>query len=401
MPQEERNIYRGNAHERVNKETRQSVTPELFQADGSSPEARRFAEEWEESQRAGDLVALSGCGDARFTYNPAGGIVGIRSIAATSSVMIEGVNLAVFSAHHDGATVKDRVRPGGCGGREEKAKMRGNGITEIEEEGAARFVDRRVAHEDPIIGAFVSTIKHAEDTGIPSLGVTQDHRTGKLYILNAAIPTTRGGIELISEISASQLLDGQYQVKDVYKNGIPELGEEKIPPEFRPFLRRQASYMEALRAANPNFEETQAIQDPDTVLLTSIVRPSRGRLPEISGKSTNRIFALTVARDPRSELGDVDFQSMQDASDQLQYPLVNALHNNGNPSLPFSSLNGNGTVILETRSMDLSLQIAEGLCDKPWFQQWAERPGNKIMVAETTKGIVRNAEYFTRSQWSS
>lgn len=384
-------------------ETRQRITPDDFVADGNSLAAREFAQSWREALIEGDLAALFACSDARVVYNPKN-TIGFRSISATVPNELHGrgnvlsrefgTRLAVVMTHYSDSLPRFRAR--GCGGADEKAAMRSGGIEgiDVEREGAARFVNRHVIHEDPLITASYSTIKIAEQSGLPVLGTAQDHTTGKLVVLNAAMPTSRGGIEIISTFSLSELIEGQYNEQEIYANGIPALEEDRIPDEFSPFLIRHQTYVDDLKRRHPNFHETQLVQNPDIVLLTSVIRPSRGRLPRTSGASANRVFAITVARNPDDRSRDVDDKSMQNASDELAYPLGKALQSGGDASLPFSSLHGKGTVILETRSLDRSRRLAAELSRKPWFEEWASVPENQIMVAQTTQGLVDHAELY-------
>ncbi|HZE86937.1 MAG TPA: hypothetical protein VE090_01900 [Methylomirabilota bacterium] len=383
----------------IRQQQRPRITPEAFIADGNSTAAHAFAREWNEAKQDGVLTAIVGCSDARIIYNPKHA-VGIRTIAAAiPDELYEnvldinfGTKNVVIMVHHDGRRVEPGVRPPGCGGLDEKAKMR-DVTHDTPPEGALRYVHEQVAHEDPIIDAWYSSLQIAEQSHLSVLAVTQDHISGKLSTIGTVQPTEDGGIKYHSEISLRQILHGQYDPKEIYANGIPQLPREKIPKEFNPFLIRHQRHLDELKSKNPDFELTQTIQNPDTVLITTVVRPSRGRLPTLSGESSNRVFAITVARQA-GEVIDVDEQSILNAADELQYPLANSIISQGNPSKPFSSLFKNGTVIFETRNMARSRHVAEDLLSKDWFRTWADVKGNKIIVAQTTRGIVDSADYF-------
>lgn len=385
----------------VPQKERPRITPDDFEQDGNSRQAREFADSWLEAQREGDLTAIIGCSDARTIYNPKNA-VGIRTIAAAvpeelyKNVLSKdfGTKNVVVMAHHDGRRVQEGSRPPGCGGRDEKAKMR-DAMENPNSEGALRYVHEHVTHEDPIIGAYSSALDIAERANLPVMAVTLDHITGKLTPLASFQQTSRGGIEYHSPVSIRKILDGHYDPKEVYSQGIPAMGSESIPDDFQIFLRRHERYIDDIKLRNPEFESEQAIQNPDTVLITTVVRPSRGRLPKLSGESSNRIFAITVARKSGDENTDVDEQSIISAADEVEYPLANGILSGGDPNRPFSSLNHNGTVIIETRNIARSRNVAYVLMQKPWFKNWAKNSGNKIMVAQTTRGIVDTAEYFS------
>lgn len=385
---------------------RQRITPDDLLRDGQSEEARRFAKTWVGFHRARDLTAVVACGDARGFYCPEPDVFVFKAIAASvpdqlispTGIISKnfGTRRAVVKAHYAGSSMQPNEQPKGCGGRAEKARMRlmGKQSRVNTGEGAARYVEQRIVHEDPIITASFHAYRVAERAGIPTLGVAEDHETGDLSVLIAAIPTSRG-IEVISDISLSGLLDGQYKEAEIYENGIPALGEGRIPDEFKPFLSRQKDYAAEMRHKHRNFAETQLVQNPDTVLFTSVIRPTRGRLPEIAGATANRIFAITVPRDLSVSSIDVSFQGLQDASDELEYPLAKAEESQGQPGMPFSSLYAGGTVIFETKHMDHSRRLAEDLLrEKPWFREWTKREENRIIVVETTKGLVQKAEYL-------
>jgi hypothetical protein len=218
-----------------------------------------------------------------------------------------------------------------------------------------------------------------------------------LSVLIAAIPTPRGGIEIISDISLSKILEGQYREEELYEYGIPALGEDRIPEEFQSFLIRHKDYAAEMLRRHPDFPETQRVQNPDTVLFTSVIRPTRGRLPNIAGTKANKIFAITVPRDVSVSSFDVSFEGLQDASDELEYPLSQAELSQGQQGMPFSSLYNGGTVIFETKHMEHSKRLAQGLLEeREWFEKWAERDGNRIIVVQTRKGLVEEAEYYAK-----
>lgn len=392
------------------------ITPDDLLRDGNSEAARRFAGTWKEFHRAKKLTAVVSCSDAREFYDPHaeegdddnndGGVFVYKAIAAAVSDQLIGpagilspnfgTRRAVVMGHHAGSSVRPRERPKGCGGLHEKARMRldGNEGRIDAGEGAARYVDQRIVHEDPIITAWSNAYKIAEGAGIPALGVTQDHETGDLSVLIAAVPTSRG-IEIISDISLSKVLQDQYKIAELYANGIPTLAEDRIPDEFKLFLSNHRKYAAAMGRRYRNFPETQRVQNPDTLLFTSVIRPTRGRYTEIAGPVTNRIFTITVPRDVSVSLTDVSFEGLQDASDELEYPLAKAEESQGKPGMPFSSLYAGGTVIFETKHMDHSRRLAGDLLrEKPWFREWKDREGNRIIVVETTKGLVQKAEYY-------
>jgi hypothetical protein len=390
-----------NGHRKENSDQlRRRITPEAFIEDGNSRQAREFANQWMEAQQEGDLTALIMCSDARTIYNPKNA-VGIRTIAAAVPQELYGNVLSrsfgtknvVVMSHHDGRRLEPGIRPPGCGGRDEKAKMR-DALETPESEGALRYVREHVAHEDPIIGAWYSALAIAEQSQLPVLAVSQDHIKGELIPLGVVEPTSDGGVKYFSEISLRQILQGQYNPEEIYANGIPALPHDRIPDDFKPFLRRHQRYLDELKLKNPNLEQNQAVQNPDTVLITTVVRPSRGRLPHFSGESSNRMFTITVARQPGDETGDVDEQSIVKAADEVQYPLAHGLASKGDSTKPFSDLFNAGTVVVETRNMARSRRVAEFMLGKPWFQEWATNNGNRIIVAQTSRGIVDNAEYY-------
>ena len=408
---------------KVTQAERPRITPDDLLRDGRSEEARRFAETWKKFHGAKKLTAVVSCSDARVFYDPHaeedgddnndGGVFVYKAIAAAVSDQLIGpagilnpnfgTRRVVVMGHHAGSSVRPGKRPEECGGLHEKAKMKlmrnknqvGRG------EGAAAFVDQRIVHEDPIITAWFNAYKIAEGAGIPALGVTEDHETGDLSVLIAAVPTNRG-IEIISDISLSKVLQDQYKVAELYANGIPALADDRIPDEFKLFLSNHRKYAAAMRHGHRNFAETQRVQDPDTLLFTSVIRPTRGRLPEIAGPITNRMFTITVPRDVSVSLTDVSFEGLQDASDELEYPLAKAEESQGQPGMPFSSLYNGGTVIFETKHMDHSRRLAEDLLrEKPWLREWEDREGNRIIAVETTKGLVQKAEYLESERYQA
>lgn len=382
-------------------EQRERITPESFIKDGSSEESQKFNSQFEEAQEEGKLDIIFSCSDARTIYNPQKSIA-VRTIGGVVPKELYGkvisrrfgARTAIVMSHHDGSSVEIGKSPEGCGGRKEKAKLRDNDNITVTE-GAMQYVAEDVIHEDPLIAAWYSAFSIADETNLPALGVTQDHLTGKLYPLMAAIPTHRG-VEIVSKIPASNLLQGQYDEETIYQDGIPALDEHLIPDEFMPYLIRHENYITHIKNEIPNLEKLQSIQNPDTILITTVVRPSRGRLPTLSGSAANRVFAITVARKLGDETGYVDVGSITKAGNELEYPLSLGLQSKGDPNQPFSSLFNSGTVVVETKNLEKSYQVTEDLLKKPWFHNWAVQDGNTIILAETTRGTVTDAKYFTQ-----
>src|SRR3989344_4827366 len=210
-------------------------------SDNHSEEANAARHIWMGTKAEGGLIIVQKCSDARTILPNPDNCVVVNYISEARTppepqellLKSSGVIGEVVLAHFDGETVALGKAPEGCGGlkakkeRADKSEITGN---------LDRFIKEHITHEDPILQACFSAMEIVKHTEKPILVGAQDHRTGE--VIPVAVFYSRGvEREMIANQSIFDSLFGHnYNPAVFYKEGIPQLGEDKLTPFFRTFL---------------------------------------------------------------------------------------------------------------------------------------------------------------------
>lgn len=382
-----------------------ALTTDILIKDNQSTVAENYLNRWNEDLFVQNISVILGCSEPRLIVSRTG-IALLRSIGATAlpelydSVLNEKFNprAVIVMTHHDGETVKPHQMPQGCGGLGAKA-LQGGPEDEPHKklEYSASYIDKYIIHSDPFIHGLYTGHEIAERSRRPTLVVTQDHRTGRLYPLASFIPSWGKDLIVRSAIPLRSGFEGRYDPSEIYRNGIPYLTEKEIPFEFGVFMRRHDLFAEQVRKSHPDLYASQKMINPSVVALTTELRSMQARFPTVLGASPNTIFTVTVPRDTTKTKDSytLNLDGMKRAFDQTHYAFARALEHGGDPAQAFSRLYNNGTLLIEGDNLKQLDEAAEYSLGLPYIKEWSKIKGNKIILMETNKGRVLKARELT------
>lgn len=152
------------------------ISPYSLRRDHNTREAQEFLEDYETARARGSLTLIKACSDSRLVFPKL--VAELRSIAGGGprSPYNEALNdphfpVIIVMNHHDGDTVKAGQIPGGCGGREGKAKL-----VDGFEKGVLKFLKKHVwdadLYKQSVVGASFTSDRAS---GKPTLAATMDH----------------------------------------------------------------------------------------------------------------------------------------------------------------------------------------------------------------------------------
>lgn len=377
------------------------ITPELLQKDNYSSDVESYLNRWQENFLEQNITVVVGCSEPRLIV-PREGIADIRSIGAAAlpelydSILNERFNprTVIVIAHHDGETIREGQMPKGCGGLGAKAMQEHDSQGHEKFEYSAGYVDKFIVHSDPFIHGIYTGHEIAERSRRPTLVVTEDHRTGLLYPLTSFIPYGEKDLIVRSAIPMRSGFAGRYNPEEIYKDGLPQLSSSEVPNEFGVFLRRHDIFLEKMKEKNPELYKNQKTINPGAVVLTTEIRPIQARFPTLLGDHPNTVFTVTVPRDTHEilESYEVDIDGMKRAFDQTHYAFFYALKHKGDPQLPFARLYNQGALLIEGDNLTQLNEVAEYARNLPYIKEWSDVEGNKIILLETVKGRLMNAQ---------
>lgn len=373
------------------------VTPQDLLSDNRSLKAQLGVSGYMAAKGAAELVAMYGCSDARAdlrSFNEKVRTAFLGMIAAAGNpepfrhlFKHEGVGGVVVSGHHSGETVKDGCAPGGCGGLGEKGHL----VSHMPDEhhpvdGVLRYVQEEIAHPDVLIQSIASAREIARFCETPVLAATTDHLTGLMYPL--AVFMHRGrSIELATP--AYWLEPNRYNPAEIYEHGIPRLRDNQVPDIFLDLLEKNVERVRELML-EPNFAESQRVQNPGTLLLATSPIQAGDRYPGLYGRP-NTAFKLHLPIH-KSEAGVVTIPQdwLSGILVQTQYPVMHT-NETTDRHKPFGRMD---RVVIETPTMDMSREVARSMMERPWMQDWLKDPRRKVIITQVQSGNTQDADYL-------
>lgn len=348
--------------------------------DNHSQKARSFIEEHNDAKEHGELTIFLTCGDAKGAFAPFTDSVEIgesRSIGAVYPPEIyafllghRGSGAIVVSSHFDGTTLATSPIPQGCGGLAAKLDVLERSVNP--EGGILRYVHQRIESPDAIIQAHISAARVAQllrklSIDKPVIASTTDYISGRIYPL--AVLESNGTL-------SSGIYDLDNPEK-MYENGIPEVEEEALPKKIRYLLERNKHVADELNRVFPGFAESQRVQNPHTVCITTTTRPLAIRYPG-HFYAPNRGFSLSL---PYTKTGDREImiarEDFEEVANQAEYPISRSRN-----ARPGESFHSTRNLLIETPYLAESRRIAHYLMQYPWMQEWMNMGDRQILVAQ-------------------
>lgn len=355
--------------------------------DNHSEEANRRSLAWEKNKADGNLWLVVACGDARIMIPMPERIESLRSIAIGGERVNEilkndGIQLSIAISHIDGDTIIPGKMPTGCGGHAEKI----NSLRERREEkpkGLHHYVEARV-HPDPTIQAFRTARDIRDKSGKPALAVIQDHRTGEIYPLAAFLADHQVTPRELNEI------ESEYDEARIYEKGIPKLKDTVIPEVFAEFLSASRDQYRKMLNQHPQLKETQRIQNPRMIVVSTKLPSLRIRYPKIAD-TLGIAFKLHLPR--YKEAGKTLFrpESVEELVNQIQYPIERAIKNCNQPDQPFSQTD---RILIETSDINASNFFAARLVREDWMKEWLSLPDHQLIVIQNLRGVSNIIEKY-------
>lgn len=321
------------------------ITIESLLSDNHSSKAARRRERFEEDEQNGDQVIIMTCSDSRV-------IITYRGTIILSSIGTGGPKSQLKDlCKHEGAPGIIILPHEDCGGLWLRANLQKAGFPENPDE-LQKFARDELYDADPLI----QVAKLAADVSLlapdkPVLAGFHKQTTGTV------IPLA------------------------VYNRGRSNIVEDgKVPDAFENFFKFQHSYAASLKREFSNLEEIQQKQDSVELLVISRDRrPLAVGLPETS-RRPGRAFRIFSSR-PEDDCTDItDDRDINLVVGQAKYPIDH-----------FNTLN---RVLIETESMEASLQMAMVLTGRQWTKTWQARPDTELYVAQKVHGIIENIFKF-------
>lgn len=372
------------------------ITPEVLLSDNQHPDTQESIDAWRNIRESHALVVVDKCSDARsFEDKPEGKVI-LPSIAASGPIepfervyQDPKVKAIMTLSHYSSLQEKIGENPSGCGGRAGKAAQK-NGSGPIEGD-TNLFIRQHVPHEDVVVNSVLRALKLTRITGKPVLAGAQDHITGRIKPLAWFHTNERGKHTGESEIPLDFLVEGGYDPKKIYEQGVPSLPIEALPDDLAQLIIDNQIHVAALEQSFPDFHTSQEVQNPKTLLLSTSTKPARIRYPRTFG-FPGTFFSLRFGRE-RIDGGDiVNPESLHEGLRQAHFAIYNSVKNHGNDAEQFSRTN---TVLIETSSLDRSFDLAVELAEKDWMKDWMGLEGHQILLARTRAGITDRVERLT------
>ncbi len=389
-----------------------AITPYFFLERNHTSEVKDNLAEWQENKNAGRLIAAILCGDARVWIPESVGrkTASIRALGAGGNEALKrqyasimnssGVESVAYLGHFDGTLFVPKKSPRGCGITDEHGRQMDSG-EEINGNGYQQYASKHVHHEDPVIQTIYSSLDALELTDKWVGAVALDHTTG-ISLPVGYFRHRKNGYTSQTGINPIHFDKRRYNAGKIYAEGLPVINEaqlERMPESLRDYLSEWDKEMEKVRGeyAARGVEYTTAlkIQNPSVVSLSTDPRPVgiRYRL------GPNTVFKLRV---PRQSIEDEEFiapERLQDVLDQANYPITQNTKHYDQPGSAFSNTH---TLLIETKRMEKSLQVAEVALAQDFIRDWLELPDERhphqILVGEVNKGVTTKMEVFAQGK---
>ena len=371
---------------------RPSHTIEAYLEDNLSEEASLNLAVHQDFQSANSLAYISACGDARQQESMAIRAYVDRRIGAGINPEKSGlpfnhprVKFAVIRPHYAGSTAVPGKTPQGCGGHL-AVKERRHIDRQYEADPLLIYAADRIAHEDPLIHGLklARRLARTSSEGKPVILAPYDHETGGIKVV--AYYQRRGNAMLdITPWDFHLPLDGQYDPKKVYANGIPDLDRNALPSFITDYL---GDYEQTL-AQNPIDQFQQGTQDPGAFMITTELRDSALWLPQTYEKP-NSGFRLTLYQDQDRRVSPDD-QNI--ALAQARYVLR---HSVANANIPGTSFHSTRTAVIFTDNYSFSrnfagrlVQSAQELAGEDKMPSWFSLPDRRLIIGEINNGQIQ------------
>jgi hypothetical protein len=370
------------------------ITPDLLLEDNASDEARERMGIWFENYSDGNITLVWKCSDARVLNPSPEETMVVNTVAATDDPHVYERLIAqapfrdvAILGHFDGELLRTVKRPKGCGAQEEKNKLLSGEVSG--NRGIHRRVDEKLQSDDVVLQVNHSARHFAEHTTKPVIAMVQDHRTGDNSVVGV-YSSTNGDIRMIIPRLIARFQNGELKPDDIYLEGtIPTVSDGAID-DFQGLLENASARKDEASSSNPDFFETQEVQDPTTVILTTDPQPIENRYPGLFG-TPNTAFQLLVPRQTTALGARLALSGLRIAADHAQYPLSHAVENFGRGGA-FANTN---TLYIETKDMGKSEFLANYLKSLPFVQAFLALSNNhQIIVGGTGQGKLREARKF-------
>lgn len=375
------------------------VTPENLFEDNQSEYAKDLRVEWRENRVRGNLVVIDKCSDARsFETSPENSVV-IPSIAASGPIesfsRVYNDNrsrLIVEMSHFYIPSFELGKNPEGCGGRSAKAMHIQNGEDPEREGDIDKFVRENVPHSDVVINSLFRASLIAQTTNEKLVAaVAQDHSSGAYYVIGFVEKLPSGASRTVSAVPSHMLFENTYNPEQIYKEGLPYIQRQEMPEELQELMEANDKKVQQLFLEFPDYAKTQGIQNPSTLIMSTSTKPIRTRFPNTFGLPGS-FFEIRFGRKKIDDNELVDPKSLSAALNQAHYPIAHSTENHENKTKDFSRL---GNILIDTGDIDLSLNLACELSEKPWMREWMKYPEHKIIVSQSRGGEMTKAQYLT------
>ena len=153
--------------------------------------------------------------------------------------------------------------------------------------------------------------------------------------------------------------------------------------------------MTELLRDNPDFNERQAVQNPQAFIISTNKIPVQNRYPYNFG-DFGTAFKVHIPRTKgEDQVVNIDQRTIKSAIDQIQYGVEHSVENHDNPNKDFSKTH---IMLIETGDYLQSLKIAEQIMTKPWMKRWIELPDHQLFVSETRGSRILKIEELTKPE---
>lgn len=369
----------------------QLVTPESLIAANTSEASQERIHNYKVAKEEGKLVLLKMCADARSgpsLFN-SDEIAIERSIAAginplEFAVRHKGVRAIIIAPHFDGVASAEAGYFNGCGGQDAYGAFGGIHKAETHEHPVAQYIGSNVHSDNPFVQAFqqkddIMAQFHHKGDFKPILIGAVDHRTGEFKPV-WCIEQQPDGMYVTRGYIQSHMLQNPGLITP---DTLETIGLERINEPFHSMVKKNSEFV----AANPQFPQTQEVQNPTTIVVTTSLIPLRNRYAGLFD-IPNTVFVV-VAPFTKENNGDVHIVQPDKVLAQVSYPIDKALHAHGDND-PFRDTK---TIIFEASNMAEARVLADGFTKKAWAQNWLGE-GGRMIVAETKSGQTTRAEYL-------
>ncbi len=350
------------------------ITPEALLTDNRSPLAKEILAEAETAKKAGSRTLVRVCSDARVSMSY---FLGRRDLIAFSSIAGAG-EIPAHALRHNGVK---RVITGThipvCGGQNAVAK----GLSGVEEH-AKSYLERNVSTGEAYLLAYERGELLAAETEKPTLAVVVNHETGQ--IMPIAYWTEKGRLSR-SAIPQAYLRPDKFDRAALSEDdSIPTLEIEELPKELAELVLDNQKFLDGIASRSVAFTESQKVQDPHTIVVSTVAIPSALRYPHIFGRP-NSGFSIH-AEYFKGENGVTGFneEQIQDVIGHVWYPIASQKGGHG-----FTRLS---SVLIEAPDLLMAQRLASNLQKQDWFAEWQ----GKVYCAQVSSGVTDMVEEFDR-----